>query len=37
MTLDTYSHLFPQGDVHVEFAAAEKALLCRMGIQAIVY
>jgi hypothetical protein len=31
ITLDTYSHLFPQGDVHAEFAAAEKALLCRMG------
>jgi len=27
MTLDTYSHLFPQDDAHAEFAAAEKALL----------
>ena len=27
MTLDTYSHLFPQSDAHAEFAAAEKALL----------
>ena len=27
MTLDTYSHLFPQNDAHTEFAAAEKALL----------
>ncbi len=27
MTLDTYSHLFPHGDAHAEFAAAERALL----------
>jgi integrase len=27
MTMDTYSHLFPQGDPQTEFAAAEKALL----------
>lgn len=27
MTLDTYSHLFPQNDAHAEFAAAELALL----------
>jgi integrase len=26
MTLDTYSHLFPQGDAHAEFVVAEKAL-----------
>ena len=27
MTLDTYSHLFPQEDAHAELAAAEKSLL----------
>ena len=27
MTLDTYSHLFPQGDAHTELVAAERALL----------
>jgi integrase len=27
MTMDTYSHLFPQEDAHEELAAAEKLLL----------
>jgi integrase len=27
MTMDTYSHLFPQEDAHAELAAAEKSLL----------
>jgi integrase len=27
MTMDIYSHLFPQGDAHEELAAAEKSLL----------